>query len=151
MIEGRGLLNKLLGDMKKLILLAILFPLISNAEQNVVFDCQPIEGQPSFRVKGKFNETGQGERIGWAHSYLAFGNPESIEGCRVPWFEKFPLNGSTSVKFLLHWREYMPGCMQRFQIPQKSGAGFMWVEKKENSLIKSKAVRAHCEVTKSAQ
>ena len=88
--------------MKKLILLAILFPLTRNAEQNVVSDCKPIEGQPSFRVEGKFDETGQGESIGWAHSYLPFGNPESIEGCRVPWFEKCPLNGSTFVKFLLH-------------------------------------------------
>ncbi|MBY6189330.1 hypothetical protein KUV95_16595 [Microbulbifer agarilyticus] len=137
--------------MKKIILIAILFPLISHAEQDVVFECQPIEGQVSFRVKGNFNETGQGERIGHAHSYLAFGNPESIEGCRVPWFEKFPLNGSTSVKFLLHGHEYMPGCIQRLQIPQNSGVGFMWVELKENSLIKSKAVKAHCEVTRNAQ
>lgn len=137
--------------MKNLILLAILFPLISNADKNVAFDCQPIEGQSSFRIKGKFDKIGQGERIGWAHSYRAFGDPESIEGCRVPWFEKFPLSGSASIKFLLHWHEYMPGCMQRFQIPQKSGVGFMWVEEKENPLKKSKAVRAYCEVTKDVQ
>ena len=114
------------------------------------FSCEPIDGETSFRIKGYFLETAQGENIGMAHSYAVVGEYETIEGCRVPWYEKFPLSGSTSIKFMLHWREYMSGCMQRFQIPQLSAPGYMWVAKKDDPHVKSKPIKAHCHVEKVA-
>ena len=86
-----------------------------------------------------------------AHSYAIFGEYDPLQECRVPWFEKFPLNGSTSVKFMLHWREYMPGCVQRFQVPTVSAPGYMWVAKKEDSQVKSKVISANCKVVKGAK
>ncbi|WP_444942283.1 hypothetical protein ACJJI3_09615 [Microbulbifer sp. ZKSA004] len=113
-----------------------------------MFSCEPIEGETSFRVKGYFYETAQGDNIGMAHSYAIFGEFEAIEGCRAPWYEKFPLSGSTSVKFMLHWREYMPDCMQRFMIPQVSTTGHMWVSRKGEMNTKSRTIRANCHVSK---
>lgn len=136
--------------MKKLILITLLTPLIAWSEQKVEFSCEPIDGEASFRVKGYFLENAQGKNIGIAHSYAVFGKYESIDGCRVPWYEKFPLSGSTSVKYMLHWREYMPGCMQRLQIPQVSAPGYMWVAKKDDSHVKSKPIKTQCHVSKIA-
>ncbi len=136
--------------MRYLTLLMFMVSFSVLADEKINFSCEPIEGEISFRLKGYFLENAQGENIGMVHSYAIFGEYETFEGCRVPWYEKFPLNGSTSVKFMLHWREYMTGCMQRFQIPRISAPGYMWVAKKEDSLVKSKVIRANCKVVKNA-
>jgi hypothetical protein len=132
-------------------ILLILLSYESLAEDKYEFTCEPIEGETSFRVNGYFFENKQGDNIGIAHSYAVFGEYEPLEGCRVPWYEKFALSGTTSVKFMLHWCEYMPGCVQRFQIPTVSAPGMMWVAKKEDSLVKSKVIRANCKVSKRAK
>ncbi|WHI52750.1 hypothetical protein P3339_08305 [Microbulbifer sp. MLAF003] len=134
--------------MRLLIFLLLIWSSSSVAGARVEFECTPIEGETSFRVKGYFHETAQGENIGMAHSYAILGEYETIKGCRAPWYEKFPISGSTSVKFMLHWHEYMPGCMQRFMIPQISTTGHMWVSRKGEPNLKSKMIRANCDINR---
>ena len=132
--------------MDKILFLILMFPFLLYADEKKGFSCEPIEGEVSFRIKGYFFENAQGDNLGMAHSYAVFGEYEAIEFCRVPWYEKFPLSGSTSAKMLLHWREYMPGCVQRFHIPTVSAQGYMWVEKSEDARIKSKRIKANCKI-----